>query len=80
MTTPREKDKKSKEISSEQNNQSQKAEIVSKLSTLTEALQDAPSHEEKIELLVKFDGFLKEYKDLIKEYCPDKLVSVLRSL
>ena len=80
MTTPREKDKKSKEISSEKNSQLQKAEIVSKLSTLTEALQDAPSHEEKIELLVKFDGFLKEYKDLIKEYCPDKVVSILRSL
>ena len=39
-------------------------------------LQDAESHDEKI----NFDNFIKAHKEFIKKNCPDKLVSILRSI
>lgn len=54
--------------------------IIERLSKFSEELQDAGSHKAKIELLVKFDKFLKDNKEFIRQKCPDKLVSILRTL
>ncbi len=60
--------------------ESKRENIVKELSKFSEILQDTSTHEKKIELLVKFDKFLKDNKEFIKKNCPDKLVSILRSL
>ena len=80
MTTPREKEVKKEDKMLKENTELKNEVIINKLSKLSEELQDVSSHDEKIELLVKFDNFIKDNKDFIKENCPDKLVSILRSL
>lgn len=59
---------------------SKEGDIIKELSKLSEKLQDTKDHGEKIKLLVEFDKFLKNNKEFIKEKCPDKIVSILRSL
>jgi len=58
----------------------QTEDIVEVLSDLSEKLSEIKIHDEKIQLLVEFDEFFKKNKDLIKEKCPDMLVSILNSL
>ena len=78
MKTPREKEVKKTVV--KENSELNGVDIVNKLSKFSEELQDASSHDAKINLLVKFDNFLKINKEFIKEKCPDKLVSILRSI
>ncbi len=80
MTIPREKDVKKEEKVLKENLSKKDEDIIKNLSKLSEELQDKCTQDEKIELLVKFDNFLKEHKEFIKKNCPDKLVSILRSL
>jgi hypothetical protein len=55
-------------------------EIIKILSNLSEKLSELKDHDKKIQLLIEFDSFLKENKEIIKKKCPDLLVSVLNSL
>ncbi len=55
-------------------------EIVKTLMSLSERLSDIKEHSKKMELLKKFDVFLKKNEMIIKEKCPDLLVSILNSL
>ena len=80
MTTLKEKEAKKEEKRVKENSELESIEIIGRLSKFSEELQDAKSHDEKINLLVKFDNFLKINKEFIKEKCPDKLVSILRSI
>jgi len=80
MTTPKEKEVKKDEKVVKENSELKGIDIISRLSKFSEELQDASSHDEKINLLVKFDIFLKTNKEFIEEKCPDKLVSILRSI
>jgi len=58
----------------------QAEDIIEVLSDMSEKLSEIKTHDEKIQLLVEFDEFFKKNKDLIKEKCPDMLVSILNSL
>ena len=80
MTIPKEKEVKNEEKSSKEDVESKENKIVKQLSEISEQLQDAGSHDEKIQLLVNFDNFIKAHKEFIKKNCPDKLVSILRSI
>jgi len=80
MTTPKEKETKKEEKATQKNIKLKGSEIIKRLSEFSEELQDAISHDEKIHLLVNFDNFLKTNKEFIKRNCPDKLVSILRSI
>lgn len=74
MTKPHDKVEQKGDLEPEEEN------IIQELSKLSEKIQDAKDHDKKIELLVKFDKFLKDNKEFIKDKCPDKMVSILRSL
>ena len=80
MTTPKEKEVRKEEPAVKENLESKGINIINRLSKFSEELQDTSSHDEKINLLVKFDYFLKTNKEFIKEKCPDKLVSILRTI
>jgi hypothetical protein len=80
MTTPKEKETKKEEKATPENIELKGSEIIKRLSEFSEELQEAISHDEKIHLLVNFDNFLKTNKEFIKRNCPDKLVSILRSI
>jgi len=80
MPTPKEKEVKKEDKVVKENSKLKGIDIISRLSKFSEKLQDTSSHDEKINLLVKFDNFLKKNKEFIKHNCPDKLVSILRSL
>jgi len=67
-------------VEKEEHDKPKEIDIVQQLSELSEKLQDAKDHDEKIGLLVKFDKFLKVNKTFIREKCPDKIVSILRAL
>ena len=80
MTTPKERENKKEEKISKEKMEFKDNEVIKRLSEFSEELQDAGSHDEKIDLLVNFDNFLKTNKEFIKKNCPDKLVSILRSI
>ena len=80
MTTPKDKKLKKDEKLIKQKSELNEKDIITRLSKFSEELQDVNSHDEKINLLVQFDAFLKTNKEFIKEKCPDKLVSILRSI
>ncbi len=80
MTTPKEKKTQKEEKVAKENKDFKSSEIINRLSIFSEELQDISSHDEKINLLVNFDNFLKINKEFIQKNCPDKLVSILRSI
>lgn len=54
--------------------------IIEELSTMSSNLKKITDRDEKIKVLINLNEFIKEYKDIIKKRCPDKLVSILNSL
>lgn len=54
--------------------------IELQLTEFSDKLSEMKNPEEKIKLMAKFDTFLKENKEKIREKCPNLLVSVLNSL
>jgi antitoxin component of RelBE/YafQ-DinJ toxin-antitoxin module len=55
-------------------------EVIKKLSDFSEKLSEIKSQNEKVRILIEFDEFLKNHKEIIKDKCPNLLVSVLNSL
>jgi antitoxin component of RelBE/YafQ-DinJ toxin-antitoxin module len=55
-------------------------EVIKQLSYFSEKLSEIKSKNEKVRILVEFDRFLKNNKEIIKDKCPNLLVSVLNSL
>ncbi len=54
--------------------------ILNYLSDISSRLKKITDRDEKVQILVKFDEYLKKYGDIIEKECPDKLVSILNSL
>jgi hypothetical protein len=55
-------------------------EIIEELSIISSQLKKLTDIDEKLDLLYYLNDFLKENKEIIKEKCPDKIVSILNSI
>ncbi len=60
--------------------QTKEESIARVLSNFSEKLSETKNQEEKLKILVEFDEFLKNNRDIIKKRCPNLLVSILNSL
>ena len=54
--------------------------ILTELTEISSALKKLTKRDEKIQILIKLNEFLKENKEIIKEKFPSKLTSILNSL
>ena len=56
------------------------SKIAEHLSNISTKLKNLTDKDEKIQILVELNDYLKIYGDLIEKTCPEKLVSILNSL
>jgi len=55
-------------------------EVIEQLSNFSEKLSEMSSQDEKVRILIEFDEFLKQNKEVIKNKYPNFIVSILNSL
>ena len=58
----------------------EKEKLVEDLSNISSKLKETKDRDEKIEILVELNDYLKEHGNSIEKICPEKLVSILNSL
>ena len=54
--------------------------ILNQLMRFSSKLKHIENNDEKIQIIIDLNKFIKEYKEIIKENFPDTLVSILNSL